>query len=73
MLKDALGFQGLTRREAAGLVEDVDALSWGFELGQEFDLGKHVSFRLVKFSKTPGGYVVLEGDVLPISAQGCFG
>ena len=34
MLKDALGFQDLTRREAAGLVEDVDALSWGFELAR---------------------------------------
>jgi len=74
MLKDALGFQDLTRREAAGLVEDVDALSWGFELGQEFDLGKHVSFRLgraghilgscwIQFTISDEGVVVFSGDL----------
>ena len=74
MLEDALGFQDMSRKEAAGLVEDVDSLSWGFEYGQEFDLGKHVTFMLgraghilgscwIQFVISGEGVVVFSGDL----------
>jgi metallo-beta-lactamase family protein len=74
MLEDALGFHDLSRKEAAGLVEDVDSLSWGFEYGQPFDLGKQVTFMLgraghilgscwIQFSISGEGVVVFSGDL----------
>ena len=59
MLEDALGFQDLGRKEAARLLEDIDELSWGFELGRD----------IMKYSKTSGGYVMLENEKLFIRAK----
>ena len=46
MLEDALGFQDLSEKEAASLLEEIDRLSWGFEYNEEFDLESGVCFRL---------------------------
>ena len=46
MLEDALGFQDLSEKEAASLLEEIDQLSWGFEYNEEFDLESGVCFRL---------------------------
>lgn len=46
MLKDAMGFSDMTKKQIAILNKTIDDLSWGFDYNQEFDLKKGIRFKL---------------------------
>ncbi len=46
MLRDAMRFETLEVSEREKIAQTIEELSWGFEYGEKFDLGKNVSFEL---------------------------
>jgi metallo-beta-lactamase family protein len=46
MLEDAMQFEDLGASERKKIAQTIDDLSWGFEFGEAFDLGKDVFFEL---------------------------
>ena len=46
MLKDAMRFSEFQDKAAEGIADSIEALSWGFEYNQVFELGKGVTFKL---------------------------
>jgi metallo-beta-lactamase family protein len=74
MLKDAMGFAHMTSDAVDRVVESMDALSWGFEYNEEFDLDKGIRFMLgraghilgscwIQFVVPRDGCVIFSGDL----------
>jgi metallo-beta-lactamase family protein len=75
MLADALKFSGLPEAGARQIQKTIDELSWGFEYGETFDLGRDIAFKLkraghilgsscIRFEDTKTGWSVLfSGDL----------
>ena len=75
MLQDAMRFETLRASEIKKLAQTIEDLSWGFEYGEVFDLGKDVFFELgraghilgscfIRFEdQKDGAAVVFSGDL----------
>jgi metallo-beta-lactamase family protein len=75
MLKDAMQFGDLSQKDKEFAQERIEALAWGFEYGQVFELKKGISFELgcaghilgscfVRFNSRKDGYAILfSGDL----------
>ena len=75
MLKDAMRFESLRVSEREKVAESIEELSWGFEYGETFDLGKDVVFELgraghilgscfIRFEdQKDGSAIVFSGDL----------
>jgi metallo-beta-lactamase family protein len=75
MLNDAMRFEALPAAERDKIAQTTEELSWGFEYGEEFDLGKDVAFELgraghilgscfIRFEdKKNGSAVIFSGDL----------
>jgi metallo-beta-lactamase family protein len=75
MLEDAMRFETLRASERDRIAQTIDDLSWGFEYGEAFDLGKDVFFELgqaghilgscfIRFEdRKDGSAVVFSGDL----------
>jgi metallo-beta-lactamase family protein len=62
MLADALKFTGLPEAEARRIRKAIDELSWGFEYGETFDLGKDVAFKLKRAGHILGSSFIRFAD-----------
>lgn len=75
MLKDAMRFETLRVSEREKIAQTIEELSWGFEYGETFDLGKDVVFELgraghilgscfIRFEdQKDGSAIVFSGDL----------
>lgn len=75
MLKDAMRFETLTSPSREKIAQTIEELSWGFEYGEKFDLGKEVIFELgraghilgscfIRFEdRKDGSAIVFSGDL----------
>jgi metallo-beta-lactamase family protein len=58
MLDDAMQFESLGAAEKKSIARKIDELSWGFEFGKAFDLGKEVEFELIRAGHILGSSVI---------------
>jgi len=75
MLKDSMRFETMKVLEREKIAQGIEALSWGFEYGETFDLGKDVVFELgraghilgscfIRFEdQKDGSAIVFSGDL----------
>ena len=75
MLEDAMRFETLRASERERIAQTIEDLSWGFEFGEAFDLGKDVFFELgraghilgscfIRFEdRKDGSAIVFSGDL----------
>jgi len=75
MLKDSMRFETMRVSEREKIVQGIEELSWGFEYGETFDLGKDVVFELgraghilgscfIRFEdQRDGSAIVFSGDL----------
>jgi metallo-beta-lactamase family protein len=62
MLEDAMRFEPLTSSEREKLARGIEELSWGFEYGETFELGKDVVFELGRAGHILGSCFIRFGD-----------
>jgi metallo-beta-lactamase family protein len=58
MLKDAMRFETMRVSEREKIVQAIEELSWGFEYGETFDLGKDVVFELGRAGHILGSCII---------------